>query len=79
MNNIVDYDLREAYLSMKGLDKLKDFVPIINLETFGSMSKKLYMNDADTSPFDESQGNDLHLKMSSPLIHGIQGKISQRC
>lgn len=30
MNNIVDYDLREAYLSMKGLDKLKEIDPIID-------------------------------------------------
>ncbi|MHB8561546.1 MAG: hypothetical protein ACYDAP_10400 [Thermoplasmataceae archaeon] len=53
MNNMVDYCLWEAYSSMKDLDKLKEFDPIINRESYGSMSKKIYRNNTDTVPSDE--------------------------
>ncbi len=32
MNNIVDYGLREAYSSMKSVDKLKEIDPMIDWE-----------------------------------------------
>ena len=45
MNNIVVYGLREAYSSMKGMDKLKEIDPMIDWESLRPMVKKLFRND----------------------------------
>ena len=47
MSNIVDYGLREAYSSMKGMDKLAQIDPMIDWESLRPFVKKLYRNDTD--------------------------------
>ena len=47
MNNIVDYGLREAYKSLKSIDKLAEIDPMINLESLRPIVKELYRNDTD--------------------------------
>ncbi|EQD42285.1 transposase IS4 family protein, partial [mine drainage metagenome] len=45
MNNIVDYGLREAYSSMKIMDKLKEIDPMIDWGSLRPIVKKLFRND----------------------------------
>ena len=47
MSNIVDYGLREAYKSMKSMDKLAEIDPMINWESLRPVVKELYRNDTD--------------------------------
>ena len=47
MSNIVDYGLREAYNSMKSMDKLAEIDPMINWELLRPIVKELYRNDTD--------------------------------
>ncbi|EQD75724.1 transposase IS4 family protein, partial [mine drainage metagenome] len=47
MSNIVDYGLREAYLSMKGMDKLSQIDPMIDWESLRPIVKDLFRNDTD--------------------------------
>ena len=47
MNNIVDYGLREAYKSMKSMDKLAEIDPMINWESLRHIAKELNRNDTD--------------------------------
>ena len=47
MNNIIDYGLREAYNSMKSMDKLAEIEPMINWESLRPIVKELYRNDTD--------------------------------
>ena len=47
MNNIVDYGLREAYKSMKSMDKLARIDPMIDWESLRPFVKELYRNDTD--------------------------------
>ena len=47
MSNIVDYGLREAYKSMKSMDKLAQIDPMINWESLRPIVKELYRNDTD--------------------------------
>ena len=47
MNNIVDYGLREAYKSMKSMDKLAQIDPMIDWESIRPLVKELYRNDTD--------------------------------
>ena len=49
MGNIVDYGLREAYNSMKSIDKLAEIDPMINWESLRLIVKELYRNDTDIS------------------------------
>ena len=41
MSNIVDYGLREAYNSMKSMDKLAEIEPMINWESLRPLSINL--------------------------------------
>ena len=45
MSNIVDYGLREAYKSMKSMDKLAQIDPMIDWESLRPIIKDLYRND----------------------------------
>ena len=45
MNNIVDYGLRKAYSSTKGMDKLQEIDPMIDWESLRPIVKKLFRND----------------------------------
>ena len=45
MNNIVDYGFREAYSSMKGMDKQKEIDPMIDWESLRPMTRKIFRND----------------------------------
>ena len=47
MSNIVDYGLREAYKSMKSMDKLAEIDPMINWELLRPIVKELYRNDTE--------------------------------
>ncbi|MCL4451501.1 MAG: transposase [Candidatus Thermoplasmatota archaeon] len=47
MNNSVDYGLREAYNSMKSMDKLAKIDPMIDWESLRPLVKELYRNDTD--------------------------------
>ena len=47
MNNIVDYGLREAYKSMKSMDKLAEIDPMINWELLRPIVRELYRNDTE--------------------------------
>jgi IS5 family transposase len=47
MSSIVDYGLREAYSSMKGMDKLAQIDPMIDWESLRPFVRKLYRNDTD--------------------------------
>ncbi|MHB8561532.1 MAG: transposase [Thermoplasmataceae archaeon] len=45
MNNVVNYSLQEAYLSMKSMDKLAKNYPRIDQESLRPIVKKLFRND----------------------------------
>jgi IS5 family transposase len=47
MSNIVDYGLREAYNSMKSMDRLAKIDPMIDRESLRPLVKELYRNDTD--------------------------------
>ena len=47
MSSIVDYGLREAYSSMKGMDKLAQIDTMIDWESLRPFVRKLYRNDTD--------------------------------
>ena len=47
MSDIVDYGLREAYKSMKSMDKLAQIDPMINWESLRPIMKELYRNDTE--------------------------------
>ena len=47
MSNIVDYGLREAYNSIKSMDKLAKIDPMIDWESLRPLAKELYRNDTD--------------------------------
>ena len=47
MSYIVDYGRREAYKSMKSMDKLAQIDPMINWESLRPIVKELYRNDTD--------------------------------
>jgi IS5 family transposase len=47
MSNIVDYGLREAYNSMKSMDRLARIDPMIDWESLRPIVKELYRNDTD--------------------------------
>ena len=47
MDNIVNYGLREAYLSLKDKDKLAMIDPLIDWESLRHIVKELYRNNTD--------------------------------
>ena len=47
MSNIIEYGLREAYNSMKSMDKLAQIDPMIDWESLRPTVKDLYRNDTD--------------------------------
>ncbi len=47
MSSIVDYGLREAYNSMKSMDRLARIDPMIGWESLRPIVKELYRNDTE--------------------------------
>ncbi|MCL4320543.1 MAG: hypothetical protein M1427_04790 [Candidatus Thermoplasmatota archaeon] len=47
MNNIVDYSLRETYLSLMEMDKLAQIDPMIDFGSLNPIVEELYWNNTE--------------------------------